>query len=253
MRRYKHKKPKTIGVFFIFVFIVLFVILGFLIFKVFALEKFVYVNNNNGNAEIIVVDPQRETTSKILIDKDFKLESSRNFGEYKLSSLWILGEKEKYQGKLVSETLVKNFLVPIYLWKDGRFSNLNLYQKIKIYWLKNRSNEYDYQITSKNLSSSILVNFVLSNAFVKLPKAEIEDLTGEKAIAEKISKVLEVLGFKTVDYSKGYDEQLDCEVVGKDKSYVDVIVNIFDCKGIINKDQSIDLKIRIGKVFADRF
>lgn len=251
IKKSKNQKQRS---FIIFTFVFLtFVFLAFIFFKVATLEKFIYVNNKNGSAEIIISDPQKEAPIKILIDKDFVLESSRNMGEYKLSSLWILGQKEKIDGLLVTETIVKNFGLPIFLWKDGKSSNLNLYQKIKIFSNNFKSDNYDYLLTSKKPNNSILINFTLSDISSYLPKVQIVDLTGSKNIAEKISSTLEVLGFKTVDYSKGYDEELDCEIVGKTKKYTDLVGKIFNCQSVVEENQSIDLKIRIGKIFTNRY
>ncbi|HCR35608.1 hypothetical protein A2130_00785 [Candidatus Woesebacteria bacterium GWC2_33_12] len=227
--------------------------LTFLFFKVKTLDKFTYINNKDGNAEIIVVDPLKDDLIKIFIDKNFNLESSRNFGEYKLASLWILGEKEKYNGKLVTETIVKNFNIPVYLWKDGDSTNLNLYQTIKVFWLFDKKNDYDYSLTSKTVKDSILINFVNPYVAQRMPKVRIENLTGENGVAEDVSKILEIIGFKTADYSKGYDEKLDCEVIGSNKNYNEIVSKIFNCQSFIDLNQTIDLKIRIGKSFSDRF
>jgi len=248
-RYLKHKskntkfKPYKLVVVSIFIFLI--VIFCFISYKVSSLEKFSYVNNKDGNAEIIVVDPQKDKIVKILIDKDFQLESSRSLGEYRLSSLWVLGQKEKYKGKLVSESIVKNFGIPIYLWKDGDLTNLNLYQRVKVLLLNTRNYNDDYLLNSKTPKDSILINFV--HPYVAL------NLTGKKGVTETVSKILETVGFKTVDYSRGYDDKLDCEVVGKNKKYNDIVSKIFDCTNILDLNLYIDLKIRIGKSFSDRF
>lgn len=253
MRKY-NLKIKIIKLIMSFVFFLAFVFLAVIFFKVSTLEKFIYVNNKDGNAEIIIVDSKKNNTTKIFIDKDFKLESTRNLGEYKLGSLWILGEKEKYQGKLLSETITKNFAIPIYLWKNEKYSNLNLYQKIKVYLITRRSkNDYDYSLTTKILKDTVLVNFTDPFVADNLPKVRIEDLTGGYGQVNIISKILNIIGFKTVDYFKGYDEKLDCEVIGKNKLYNKIVANIFTCEDKIDLNKPWDLELRVGKIFADRF
>ena len=130
---------------------------------------------------------------------------------------------------------------------------LNLYQTIKVFWLFDKKNDYDYSLTSKTVKDSILINFVNPYVAQRMPKVRIENLTGENGVAEDVSKILEIIGFKTADYSKGYDEKLDCEVIGSNKNYNEIVSKIFNCQSFIDLNQTIDLKIRIGKSFSDRF
>lgn len=249
----KNKNRPFIKLVFFPVLTFLIVWLCFIAYKVLTLERFQFVNNRDDNVEIIVIDNKREDVTKIFIDKNFYVDSSRNFGEYKIGSLWILGRKEKYQGRLVAETITKNFGIPVYLWKDGVSTNLNFFQKIKVLLSNINRGEYDFKLTSRNVKDSILVNFVHPATEGRLPKIRIDDLTGDPEVVNLISKILEVLGFKIVDYSKGFDNSLDCEVIGKSDTYTSILKELFDCKIVVDENQSIDLDIRIGKVFGDRF
>jgi hypothetical protein len=258
-KRIKSAKNKRIFVFgFTFFLISALTFFIFLIFKIQTLKKFAYVNNNDNNVEVVVIDSLKDKYIKILIGKDFRVESSRNYGQYKIGNLWILGMKDGFRGKLVAETVTKNFAMPIYLWKDGRYSNLNLLQIIKSLIVQKQLFGYDYTLKTTNTPDSVLINFasddslLLSETETVSAKLEIVDLTGSNNLAEIIVNILGVYGVKTTSYSKGYDKDLDCEVGGINKDLVEVVSKIFSCQKELD-DGGVDLKIRIGKAFADRF
>lgn len=264
VKRHKEKRIKSVKNKRIFVFWLVLSLIStliffvFLIFKIQTLKKFAYVNNNGGNVEVIVIDSQKDKYLKILIDKDFNVQSSRNYGQYKIGNLWVLGQKDGFKGKLVAETVTKNFAIPIYLWKDGRYSNLNLFQAIKSSIVQKQLFEYDFTLKNINTPDSVLINFASDDSFllsetdVTLPKLEIVDLTGGSNLAENIVNILGVYGVKATSYSKGYDENLDCEIGGFNKTLVDVVSKIFSCQKKLD-DGGADLRIRIGKAFVDRF
>lgn len=250
MRKSKRKitnnqKPIINKMIIIFVFLA-FGFLSFIFFKVATLDKFIYVNKSeDGSAEII-------TDSFIYkIPADTELESARGYGKYKLSSLWTLSEKDNI-GKLIPETIVKNFSLPVFLWKNGNKSNLNVYQKIKITFSKvNRSDEI--KINSTKLSNSILIQFINPKLAEITPKIDVEDLTNNLGILEKVSKIIEVLGGKITTNSKGYDANLDCEISGKEMELINIFSSVFGCEKREDKTLSSDLKIRLGVKFAERF
>ena len=249
----KRIKNKRIFIYGLVTFLIfLFMLIVLMIFKMQTLEKFAYVNNSDGNVEVVVIDSTKDKYLKILIDKDFTVESSRNYGQYRIGNLWILGRKDGTYGKLVAETVTKNFAIPIYLWKDGRYSNLNLLQIIKSIFVKNQLFDYDYTLKTTNTPDSVLINFINSEADSSSSKLEIVDLTGSSNLAENIVNILGVYGVKATSYSKGYDENLDCEVSGSNRDLVDVVSKIFSCQKKSDNKET-DLRIRIGKVFAGRF
>lgn len=248
---------KTRGLIYLFL-VSAFGFLAFLIFKVLTLEKFIYVNKVvDGSAEIIIVDPSKSKITKYLIPFDTELDSARGYGIYKISSLWSISEKDN-NGKLVPETITKNYSLPVYLWrncvkwKDNCKSNLNIFQKVKIFFSKGIKIS-DEKINSTNITNSILIQF-LNQEFIDLtPKIEVEDLTGSLNTLAKVSKIIEVLGGKIVSNSKGYDTNLDCIIYGQQIKYVHIFSNIFNCEEQIDNKLRTDLKIRLGAKFAERF
>ncbi len=256
MRRSSHRKqtknsrwPLAVGllIFFAFAF------LGFIVFKILTLDKFIFVNKaNDGSAEVIIVEKRINKTTKYLIPSETKLMSARGYGEYKLSSLWQLSEKDETRDKLITETITKNFSLPIYLWKNERKSNLNIYQIISALLMECKKSEYDYIITTK-LPNSVLINFINSKFVDHTPKVDVLDLTGSLNTLDNVSKIIEVVGGKITLNSKGYDKELDCKVIGKKLDVVAIFSNIFSCDGSIDQSISTDLKIYLGAKFAERF
>jgi hypothetical protein len=227
--------------------------LAFVYYKVATLDKFIYVDRTEvGDAEIIIVDSDEGSVLKYLVPADTELSSSQGYGNYKLSSLWILSEKDTSEGKIVSDTLMKNYNIPIYNWKDGSKSNLNFFQRIKAFLIGLQNLSVSEVFDNNNLSNSILINFLDSDISDNQLKIEIDDLTGSYSALDFVSKTVEVLGAKVSSNSKGYDKDLDCIVSGKNILYVAKIANIFSCSQEIDESTNSDLKIKLGAKFVQR-
>ncbi len=259
MRRFNNKSRRSIKstksinkkkisfILIVFIFLIL-GFLAFLVFKVITLDKFVYVNKiQNGDAQVVVVDSKKDLILKYLISGETELEASNGYGVYKLKNLWILSDKD------VASTIVKNYSIPVYLWKDGNKSNLNLYQKVKVFFVSKQKIDYEATLDSFKLSDSILINFLNENISDRQLKIEVEDLTGTQSIINKVARVIDTTGGKIHNNSKGYDESLDCEIIGKDKEVVGVLSNVFGCSSIVSNNIETDIKIRLGVKFAQRF
>lgn len=253
-RNYKSPALKlwliSLAVFFVLVLITTI----FVSYKVLTLDKFIYVTKvPDGAAEIIIIDPTKDKIVKYKILSETELDSARGYGNYKLSSLWQLSEKDEMEGQLISETITKNYLLPVYLWKNGKRSNLTFFQKIKSSLIEKKTFEDSQVLISTKLSNSVLINFMDTSLSETIPTIDIEDLTGNPKIIEKLSSIIEVIGGKITTNSKGYDEDLDCQVSGKDKRLVDVISKTFDCEIFDDVLTATDLKISLGVKFIERF
>lgn len=253
--RGKKQKAKSKIILTIFLFFVLIIgLLLFLIFKVFSLDKFIYVSKTSDNlTEIVVVDPKKDKNIIYRIPAGTVLTSSRGLGEYKIESLWILAKKENFEGKLVSESISSNYFIPVYLWKDGLKTNLNIFQRVKVFFSKYQNNNKDLELMSFDLPSSTLIDFIDNDIQEAGLSVELNDLTGDQYVIKYVSSILGNLGTKISTYTKGYEEDFDCEIYGSNTKVVKVIANIFDCK--INKEEmtTSDIKIKLGGKFADRF
>lgn len=233
--------------------ILIFVFL-FMFWRVYDIDKFTYVNKTtDGSAEIIIIDPSSDSVIKYLIPSDTQLSSSREYGNYKVSSLWNLSEKDGNDGKLVAETITKNYFIPISLWKDNKKGNLNIYQKIKASLILGKKNNYTEVFDSFKLSNSVLVNFVNAEFLEKIPSVDVEDLTGSYDTAEKVSKIVEIMGGKITLNSKGYDENLDCIISSKNIRLGNIFAGVFNCKVAKDETLSTDIKISLGAKFVERF
>ncbi|WKZ25702.1 MAG: hypothetical protein QY322_00085 [bacterium] len=214
------------------------------------LQKFIFLNKTvDGGGEVVIVGS--ETVSKYLIDSQKLLVSSRGLGEYKLDSLWVLGEKEGYSGMLAVESVAKNYSIPIYLWKDGNKSNLSLSQAVKLKLVKFNNIKLLGSFESFDLPKAILVEFVDDSIQERGVLVEVDDYTGSQRTIESVSAILGVMGTKISGYSKGNDDSFDCVVLGRDKLVVNKIASVFGCEqDIENRD---NVKIRLGGKFSERF
>lgn len=251
---HKSKKKLTIATPIIFAFSIIVICALFVFWKVFTIDSFVYVNRTeNDAAEIVIVDNDSDRVVKYLIQADTALDSSREYGDYKMSSLWNLSNKDGNDGKLIAETILKNYYLPVYLWKDKNRSNLNFYQKIKSNIVERKSGDYEKVLETSNLSNSVLINFVNPDFLEHIPTVNIEDLTGSYSVAEKVSKIIEVVGGKITLNSKGFDESIDCVVIGKSLKSAKIFADIFGCELDTDNTMNYDIKVKLGAKFIERF
>lgn len=72
---------------------------------------------------VSVLVPRSNEIYNIIIPSDTEVASARNLGEWKLGSVWQLGYNEKLKGKLLAETVTKNFYFPTIYWAGEKVSN----------------------------------------------------------------------------------------------------------------------------------
>ncbi|MEK7168706.1 MAG: hypothetical protein AAB778_01725 [Patescibacteria group bacterium] len=246
-----NKKPLVILISIIILILVFFLL--FITVKINNLGKFSVIKKaSDGGASVLIIDIKKESVTNYKIDPDFVLNSSYGYGEYKLSSLWILGGKEGLNGDLVAKSIASNFLIPIYLWKDDSKSNLSIYQKIKLRLVSKNIQSDALKFKSFDLPNSILINFVNEKIQESGIGVEVDDLTGDTDSINKVSKIVGTLGTKVVNYNKGYNSDFGCEVYAFDTEIRELLSNIFDCKSFTNEDKS-KIKLKLGAKFAERF
>lgn len=257
-QKYRAKKEKSKNKSKIFVYAILTFVLILIIAVVYffvtlpQLEKFVFVNEKeNGDAELILIANE---VTKYTIPADTVLEASRGYGQYKLGSLWILSAKEGLSGDLVVETIRKNYLVPVYLWKRQDETNLSLKQQLKIKMLDGLNASSVQSLSTLELSNSVLVNFVDNELQESGTMVDLVDLTGDPSVSNSVSSILGTMGTKIAGYSKGYDKEIDCQI-GKTKelqlSYK--FSKLFNCELLDLDGEENTVKIILGAKFAERF
>lgn len=250
----KQKKNTKVSLLIVLALALLLFLPLFIFWKVYDIDKFTYVNKtDDGSAEIIIVDTDSDKVIRYLIASDTQLDSAREYGNYKMVSLWNLSKKEDNSGSLITETITKNYFIPIYLWKNNTKSNLNVYQRIKSFLIEKKSSGYDDTFKSSKLPNSILINFVNPEFSENIPTVNIEDLTGSYDTAQNVSKIVEIMGGKITLNSKGYDENFDCVITSKDLSRAKIFASVLNCNFFEDKSITTDVKISLGAKFAKRF
>lgn len=77
------------------------------------------INAANGDVIISTFDPTLGEVTNITIPGSTQVNVSRQLGTWKLRSVWALGQNEKIAGKLLAETITKNFKFPTAAWADS--------------------------------------------------------------------------------------------------------------------------------------
>lgn len=85
----------------------------------------VAIATQGGDILVSVFDPVGESITNITIPGATQVNVARQLGRLRAKSIWQLGENEGIGGKLLAETLVKNFNFPIYGWGEGNLRGLS--------------------------------------------------------------------------------------------------------------------------------
>jgi len=82
-------------------------------------DKFAFVFRlGSGDAAVSVLDPKLGQLTTLVIPGDTEVDVARNYGTFRIKSVWQLGVNEKIGGSLLAETITQNFLFPVFLWSD---------------------------------------------------------------------------------------------------------------------------------------
>lgn len=96
-------------------------------------DKFILVfREANGNVGVTVLDPAASEVTTITVPGDLEVVVSENYGTLRIKNVWQLSLNEKKGGRLLPETVMKNFLFPVFLWAsepgaglgEGNFGNI---------------------------------------------------------------------------------------------------------------------------------
>lgn len=239
-------------------------------------DKIGIVNQKeNGDAEVTLVDPKLDEIVSLTVPGNTEVEVAKNLGTMRLKNVWQLGINEGVGGNLVAQTVTRNFLFPVFLWRDikGK-TNIPLGDRVylKLFDLKTKNPERTEIDLGKSqflkrellkdgeigfrlygeMSERLTAYFADDDFAGKDVKIYIKDATGSFGVAQRLGRIVEVVGGKVVTIEKLPLEDSDCTVLGKDKKIVSKISKLFSCKaGRGNTDY--DLEIRLGKGFAARF
>lgn len=88
-------------------------------------EKLTIVSpTSDGDIQVTTFDRGRGEVTSVRIPADTEVTLARQLGTWRLRSVWQLGVNEDIGGKLLAETVTKNFKFPVYAWTDIQGSAL---------------------------------------------------------------------------------------------------------------------------------
>lgn len=136
---------------------------------------------------------------------------------------------------------------------NGKRYDVNLEETAYLRKEKLVDGELGYVPTSK-IPNNLLVVFGNPEYGKAGIKAGIKDMTGKLYIGQEVGSTLEVLGIKVASVEKNDKSDFDCHVVGKDKTMVAELANIFSCsKTYKDAEGNYNLVIELGERFGKRY
>jgi hypothetical protein len=233
--------------------------------------------NDDGSVSVKIHDPVLGEVTTLVVPGDTEVAVSENLGTLRLKNVWQLGINEKIGGKLLTQTVTKNFLFPSFLFNGPGNTNVPVGDRLLIWIFEQRTKnlqrteidlaeaqffkkqklsdgETGYRL-SGGVSERLIAYFSDNDWQKKEVKIYIKDATGAVGVADTFGRVLEVMGGKVVTIEKmDKDQSLDCKVIGKDKKVIAKIIQIFGCRGEGSpRANGFDLEISLGEKFAQKF
>lgn len=242
------------------------------------------VARQDGNVDLVVVNPVEETLTTITIPADTQVTAANQLGVWRIKSIWKLGEQEKLSGELLAKTLTRSFGFPTEAWADESFAksllrtkntNLSLKDKIKLTVFFNSTKassktnvdlvkagalrpekltdgEEGYVLSGK-IPASVFAIFGETNISKEGMIVTVEDATNAPGVARKVGEIVEVLGAKVVSISQGQSDIAGCKVIGPESATVEKIAKVFSCRREKDSGGEAGVKIILGKDFAKSF
>ncbi len=79
---------------------------------------------DDGSVAVSEIDPKLGEMTSIIIPGDTEVTVAKNYGVLRIKNVWQLGLNEKLNGKLLSDTVMQNFLFPVHLWSDSDVASI---------------------------------------------------------------------------------------------------------------------------------
>jgi len=196
------------------------------------------VSPSNNDVVVNIFNQMRGEMYTINIPADTQVETAHDLGTWKIGSVWQLGINEKLGGRLLSDTVIKNFLFPVGVWAgsdfnkiiDGNFieilgsiifskrTNLGVGDRVRIAYFSHKIKDFqrynidlaDTNFLEKTKLKDGKIGFIVTNNFPQeLLPAFTEFEEGkilisvfyefeDKSIANNIAKTLEIMGAKPI-------------------------------------------------------
>src|SRR5687768_3881270 len=78
------------------------------------------IRDEGGDVAVTVFDPVKESITKVVIPGVTQVNASKNLGNWKVKSIWELGENEGLKGPILTHSIVRSFKIPVYYWADSK-------------------------------------------------------------------------------------------------------------------------------------
>lgn len=286
-KRIVNKKRSTSFSFFKYLIIALIPVFIFVFFKLNTKywdgigKVSVIVQENQEKVSVLVFDPSLGEEVELVIPGETEVDVSQNLGNIRLKNVLKLGENEGLGLALLPKTITKSFMFPVTLFSDKspntlefittKNSNIPLGDRILIMVFSKKVKNLDKSVIDLAKSqfvvkakladgiagykipgeiSNRLTFYFSDNEFVEgKVRAYIKDATGSFGAAERLGKIIEVMGGKVVTVEKSQKEEVACIIKSKSKSIANKIAKLFDCK--INSDPTeFELEITLGSKFS---
>lgn len=130
MRAQKNHKKKS-RLLTKFIFPIFFILCFFIFLKVTTRhwngsDKVAFAfKNDGGDVGVSILDPRLDDFTTLIIPGDTQVEVAENYGTLRIKSVWQLGINEGKKGRLLSESISRNFRFPLSLWSDSDAMSLN--------------------------------------------------------------------------------------------------------------------------------
>ncbi len=266
LKKIKHQKEKRKRIKFYISFLILAMLIAissvaaavFLMLK--KIDSIIYVKVGRSGEPIYIniVDNKNNKFIKISIDSNLTVDSARNYGEYKLGNVWLLDQNEKLKGGLLTDTIIKNFYLPIHYYKSENRTNLPKLMNIFVTSFEKgiiRSEIVELNIKKVGRQpNEILVNFYDVELAENYKSIEVVDSTGSIDGAENFSEIIKSAGLKVGSYKR--KEVVDKGCIFKFKMKTDEIISLaksLGCEVEETNEVGSDLEVILGLQFSQRF
>lgn len=212
--------------------------------------------------------------TRVEISPDIQVSAIRNLGEWRLGSLYELGELKGEEGKIFTGTLQSVLGIPIDGWLTGGQlndilfggkTNLAYLDRLKLAWVvwKTPTNSRIF-ISVKNEESVGLVKGAFSQNLVDLIVSRerigvgIVNSSGGQGVGRKAGRIVEGLGAPVLWIKTGDQARGRCEVRVSQKQRESAtnrrILRIFGCSEVVVADEKLNfIELVLGKEIAPDF
>lgn len=98
---------------------------------------------SSGLVEVSVLDPVTNKIIDLSLPGNTEIQLARNLGEWKVSSVWELGENEGLDGQLLADSITKSLKLPVDGWIDTSGEDLvkgNIFESFKSLFSTRKTN-----------------------------------------------------------------------------------------------------------------